>query len=177
MVPRDCLLEHVVFSCVRFLPSLLLDEMDYGNGDLRNAEKREHNCRNRSVFCDSTEEQNEKQNMLHFLPDNWYSVLVTALFGILAYLAISWIRLSQERRTGKTDQNSSIRDVVKSDVTQIVEEIKKAAKRGNSSDKHLRRGSSSDHLSSNEKDTRPVLKRQSSACGMQMRLSLSYCPL
>lgn len=113
--------------------------------------------------------------MLHFLPDNWYSVLVTALFGVLAYLAIGWIRLSQERQTGKTDQNSSIRDVVKSDVTQIVEEIKKVAKRGNNSDKHLRRGSSSNHLNGGEEDGRPVLKRQSSACGMQMRLSLSHC--
>ena len=115
-------------------------------------------------------EMNE-QNMLHFLPDKWYSLLLTAVFGVLAYLAISWIRAGEERQTGKNGQKPSVGEIVREDYNHIVGEIKKVAGKSSLGKRRARRGSSSNIVNTGNDKERPTLKRQQSSSGMQMKLS------
>lgn len=109
--------------------------------------------------------------MLSFLPDKWYSVLLTAVFGVLAYLAISWIRAGEERRKGKNGGKSSVGDIVREDYNHIFDKIEKVSKQIPIGKHPARRGSGSNLLTSSSDVARPELKRQQSSRGMHMKLS------
>ena len=110
---------------------------------------------------------------------NWYSVLLTALLGSIIYVVVYWLRLKKINKERNPDQQLTLRQLIEDDWRIVItsmrrKELEKQQIEAKKDVKpQLRRGGSSGNLAASVNTGRSKLKKQQSASGSTLRISIN----
>ena len=116
--------------------------------------------------------------MLNFLPESWFAVLITAVLGFLAFLAMELIRMKEQRSQGKIPESMTLFEFIKSRFYNLIpqkmtSEEEERNQEDNKKEKvpAMRRGGSSTNLAGSVKENRKKLRKQHSVNSNDLHLS------
>lgn len=116
--------------------------------------------------------------MLHFLPESWFAVLITAVLGLLAFLAVELIRMKEKRSQGKIPESMTLFEFIKSRFYNLIPQKMTSEGEGKNQEDDkkekapaIRRGGSSSNLAGSVKENRKKLRKQHSVNSNDLHLS------